>query len=68
MRCVELLCLLGVFCLSTTIAFAQSREQKVRGDKTKFEAAGFWIYNDLAKGVAEAKKTNQPRRALPSTR
>jgi serine protease Do len=38
----------------------QTREQKVRGDKAKVEAAGFWIYNDLARGFAEAKKTGQP--------
>lgn len=39
---------------------AQTREQKVRGDKTKFEASGFWIYNDLAKGFADAKSTGRP--------
>lgn len=37
-----------------------TREQKVRGDKVKVEAEGFWIYNDLAKGFAEAKKTSRP--------
>ena len=39
---------------------AQTREQKVRGDKAKVEAAGFWIYNDLAQGFAEAKKSGKP--------
>ncbi len=38
----------------------QSREQKVRGDKVKVEAEGFWIYNDLAKAFAEAQKTARP--------
>ena len=56
----QILCLVGLFCFTTTIGFAQSREQKVRGDKSKFEAAGFWIYNDLAKGYAEAKQTGRP--------
>lgn len=37
-----------------------TREQKVRGDKTKVEADGFWIYNDLQRGMAEARKTGQP--------
>ena len=55
--------------LSVSLAFilctaalltAQTREQKVRGDKTKYEASGFWIYNDLAKGFAEAKATGKP--------
>jgi hypothetical protein len=37
-----------------------TREQKVRGDKTKVEAAGFWIYNDLPKAYAEAKQSGKP--------
>jgi hypothetical protein len=41
-------------------AGAQTREDKVRADRQKVEAEGFWIYNDLAKGFAEAKKTGKP--------
>lgn len=37
-----------------------SREQKVRSDRAKVEAEGFWIYNDLPRGIAEAKKTGKP--------
>ena len=48
---------LGLICCA---AAGQTREQKVRGDKAKVEADGFWIYNDLAKGYAEAKKTGRP--------
>src|SRR5438046_2096727 len=45
----------------TGLAAAQNpREEKVRGDKKKVEAEGFWIYNDLAKGFDEAKKTGKP--------
>jgi hypothetical protein len=51
---------IGGLLLFAGVVAAQSRDQKVRGDKTKFEAAGFWIYNDLAQGQAEAKKTNRP--------
>jgi hypothetical protein len=43
-----------------SIAQAQTREQKVRSDKAKFEAGGFWIYNDLEKGFAEAKSSGKP--------
>ncbi|WP_254513283.1 Trx7/PDZ domain-containing (seleno)protein [Anatilimnocola floriformis] len=43
-----------------SISSAQTREQKVRSDKEKYEATGFWIYNDLAKGFAEAKATGKP--------
>ncbi len=39
---------------------AQTREEKVRADKKKVESEGFWIYNDLAKGFAEAKETGKP--------
>jgi hypothetical protein len=39
---------------------AQTREQKVRGDKAKVEAAGFWIYNDLPRAFAEAKQSQKP--------
>jgi serine protease Do len=46
--------------LSANLAFAQSREEKVRADKAKVESEGFWIYNDLPKGFAQAKKSGQP--------
>ena len=36
------------------------REKKVRDDKTKVEAEGYWIYNDMPKAFEEAKKTGKP--------
>ncbi len=39
---------------------AQPREDKVRADRKKVEAEGFWIYNDLPKGFTLAKKTGKP--------
>src|SRR5262249_30009643 len=39
---------------------AQTREQKVRADRKKVEAEGGWIYNDLARAFAEAKRTARP--------
>ncbi|QDU18399.1 Trx7/PDZ domain-containing (seleno)protein [Urbifossiella limnaea] len=36
------------------------REKKVRDDKAKVEAAGYWIYNDLPKARAEAKAAGKP--------
>ncbi len=42
------------------VATSQEREEKVRNDRKKVEAEGFWIYNDFAKGVAEAKKSGKP--------
>src|SRR5262245_39720128 len=55
-----LVCSFAICVLIGGIASGQTREQKVRGDKAKVEADGFWIYNDLAKGYAEAKKTGMP--------
>src|SRR4051794_20516045 len=47
-------------CLSGLALAQNPREQKVRGDKEKVEAQGFWIYNDLPKAFVEAKKNGQP--------
>src|SRR5262245_3251676 len=52
-----LLVSLVVFVHSAT---AQTREEKVRADKARVEADGFWIYNDLASGFADAKATGKP--------
>ncbi|MBI1311084.1 PDZ domain-containing protein [bacterium] len=54
-----LICALAVLSLAST-ATAQTREEIVRGDRKKVEAAGFWIYNDLPKAFAEAKRTGKP--------
>src|SRR5688572_8831697 len=52
--------ILAVIWLTAELVEAQTREQKVRGDKAKVEAEGFWIYNDLPRGFAEAKETRRP--------
>jgi hypothetical protein len=39
---------------------AQEREKKVRADRKAVEDEGYWIYNDLPKGFAEAAKTGKP--------
>lgn len=44
-------------------AFAQEkndREKKVRGDKEHVAAIDSWIYDDLPRGIEEAKKTGKP--------
>lgn len=38
----------------------KNREEKVREDRRKVTAEGFWIYNDLAAGIALAKKSGKP--------
>lgn len=55
------LSLITILLLSTQVVAApKTRDEKVREDKQKVEAEGFWIYNDLEKGFAEAKKTGKP--------
>lgn len=53
-----------LFLLAVTpiVAAAQNktREQLVREDRERVVADGFWIYNDLPKAFAEAKRTGKP--------
>lgn len=55
----NLICALTLVSLVSTVT-AQTREEIVRGDRKKVEAAGFWIYNNLPKAFAEAKRTGKP--------
>lgn len=41
-------------------AFSQTREEKVLADRKKFQDDPLWIYNDLPRGFAQAKKANKP--------
>ncbi len=50
--------------LITTTALAQTREEKVRADRAKVEAAGVWIYNDLPRAFAEARASGKPMLVL----
>ncbi len=54
------LSLLLVLAIQPALVQGQSREEKVRRDREKVLADGFWIYNDLEKGFAEAKRTGKP--------
>ncbi len=62
MQISKLRYLVALLAIGTTYAnvSAQDRETKVRGDKDAIEAAGDWIYNDLQKGLDEAKRTGKP--------
>jgi hypothetical protein len=50
--------------LLAAVALAQEkkedREAKVRSDKERVEAAAKWIYDDLPRGVEDAKKSGKP--------
>lgn len=47
-------------CASYSIAAPTDRDTKVRNDKQAVSEAGFWIYDDLDKGIALAKQTGKP--------
>lgn len=58
-RSVAILCLITVM-VSSAPAQPNKRDLQVRGDKQKVETFGFWIYNDLPRGIEEAKKSGKP--------
>jgi hypothetical protein len=59
----RLLLALAILCsltLSLRAAEHPTRGEQVRGDKAEIENDGLWIYNDIDKGVAEAKSSGKP--------
>jgi serine protease Do len=42
------------------LSAAEDRREKVLKDRTELQSMPQWIYNDLAKGFAEAKRTGKP--------
>ncbi|RPI83815.1 MAG: PDZ domain-containing protein [Planctomycetaceae bacterium] len=44
----------------TSSGQAQTRREKILDDRSKVVAEGFWIYNDLPEGLAQAKKSGLP--------
>jgi len=57
---IRTVCLLILICPTVLFAQQKTRDDKVREDRAKVESEGFWIYNDLAKGLTEAKQTGKP--------
>jgi serine protease Do len=49
-----------VLVLVSAVPAQQTREEKVLEDRRRVEAERFWIYNDLAKGLDEARATGKP--------
>ena len=46
--------------LVAALAVAGERDEKVKQDRADFRARDGWIYNDLDKGIAAAKRANKP--------
>lgn len=53
------LCCCLLLC-GTLSAAEETREDKVRADRRKVEAEGFWIYNDLPKAFEQAQQQDKP--------
>ena len=45
---------------TTSISQAQTREEKVTQDRERVQSTGYWIYNDLQQGFAQAEATKKP--------
>ena len=50
---------LGILLLTVSFCFGHGDEE-VAEDQVMVKSTGYWIYNDLDKGIAEAEKTGQP--------
>ena len=66
-RTVSALTLMLSLAVAGPVAAQNPREKKVRDDKVKVEADGFWIYNNLPKAIEEAKKPETRQRRIQST-
>ena len=55
-------CVALLLCVSSTLLAEEkkSREQKVREDRVRVEAEGFWMYNDLPGALAKARSNGKP--------
>lgn len=54
------LCVCGLGAPVAVWGQSNPREAKVREDRRRVEAEGFWIYNDLNRGFEEARRTGKP--------
>lgn len=51
--------MLGILLLAASFCFGHGDEE-VAEDQVMVKSTGYWIYNDLDKGIGEAEKTGQP--------
>jgi len=50
---------LGILILAISLCFGHGDEE-VAEDQVTVKSTGYWIYNDIEQGFAQAKKTGQP--------
>jgi hypothetical protein len=60
LRIAGILLVLGIVAGSQVSAQQKTRDQKVREDRDKVTAEGFWIYNDLPAAFEKAKDSGKP--------
>lgn len=53
-------CQLAIVLLLSSPCLSQDRPTKVRNDRQRVESEGFWIYNDLPRGIREAEDSGKP--------
>jgi hypothetical protein len=58
------LAVLACLVLAAAPAFAQTRDEKVRTDKSSVLDDGYWIYNDLPRAIDTAKRSDKPLMAV----
>ena len=51
--------ILGILLLGALFCFGHG-DKEVSEDQVAVKSTGYWIYNDIDKGFAEAEKTGQP--------
>ena len=49
-----------LFLTTLAAAAAEDRRERVLKDRAEVQARGDWVYNDLSKGIEEAKRTGKP--------
>ena len=52
--------LIGLLVLTATVQAQNKRDAKVKEDRQSVSQRRDWIYNDLAAGFREAKRTGRP--------
>jgi hypothetical protein len=60
MNPTSLLGIAALALLAVNLQSAEDRDSRVRNDRADVVASGHWIYNDLPKGVAEARQSGKP--------
>jgi hypothetical protein len=60
MNTLRAVCFCSMLLLAVLTTHAQDRATKVRTDREQLAQSDIWTYNDLDRGIAEAKKTKKP--------